>query len=63
MISSILQAAPADRTADVDWTTMKTIVVLQTIFQMNVTVKRSREYTVPNTGQWDLISNRPRQQS
>ncbi len=54
-VTVILQAAPADRTEDVEWTTMKT----QTILAIDIQDECKCEqvvwnYTVPNTGQWDL---------
>lgn len=50
-----LQSAPADRSADVDWTTKQTIVVEggnlsdECLCELIVW-----DYVVPNTGQWDL---------
>ena len=54
-VTVILQAAPADRAEDVEWTTMKT----QTILAIDIQDECKCEqvvwnYTVPNTGQWDL---------
>ena len=54
-VTVILQAAPADRTEDVEWTTMKT----QTILAIDIQDECKCEqvvwnYTVPNTGQWDI---------
>tara|TARA_Y100000766_G_scaffold61514_1_gene50773 strand:- start:6407 stop:8224 length:1818 start_codon:yes stop_codon:yes gene_type:complete len=54
-VTVYLQAAPADRSADVDWTTMQTVV----IEGGNLSDECSCElivwdYVIPNTGQWDL---------
>ncbi len=54
-VTVYLQAAPADRSADVDWTTMQTVLVESG----NLSDECSCElivwdYVVPNTGQWDL---------
>ena len=54
-VTVYLQAAPADRNADVDWTTMQTVV----IEGGNLSDECSCElivwdYVIPNTGQWDL---------
>ena len=50
-----LQSAPADRSADVDWATMQTVVVeggnLSDECNCELIVWN---YVVPNTGQWDL---------
>ena len=54
-VTVFLQAAPADRSADVDWTTMQTVVVEggnlsdECFCEMIIW-----DYVVPNTGQWDL---------
>ena len=54
-VKVILQAAPADRTADVDWTTMKTVIVTANNISDECNCEEiTWEYTVPNTGQWDL---------
>ena len=54
-VTVYLQAAPADRDASVDWTTMETIVVdagnLSDQCRCETIVWN---YVVPNTGQWDL---------
>ena len=54
-VTVYLQAAPADRSADVDWTTMQTVL----IEGGNLSDECNCEliiwnYVVPNTGQWDL---------
>mgnify|MGYP006132340799 CR=1 FL=1 len=54
-VTVYLQAAPADRSADVEWTTKQTIVVTNG----NLTNECHCElliwdYVVPNTGQWDM---------
>ena len=54
-VTVYLQAAPADRNADVSWTTLQTVVVESG----NLTDECKCEeiiwdYVVPNTGQWDL---------
>ena len=50
-----LQAAPADRNANIDWTTKQTIVIengnLSDECKCELMVW---DYVVPNTGQWDL---------
>ena len=54
-VTVYLQAAPADRSADVDWTTMQTVVVeggdLSDECFCELIIW---DYVVPNTGQWDL---------
>jgi hypothetical protein len=54
-VTVYLQSAPADRSADIDWTTMQTIVIengnLSDECNCEVMVW---DYVVPNTGQWDL---------
>ena len=54
-VTVYLQAAPADRTANVEWTTMQTVVVeggnLSDECRCELIVW---DYVVPNTGQWDL---------
>jgi hypothetical protein len=52
-VTITLESAPADRSADVDWTVMRTQVIdagnMSDQFEVLVW-----NYTVPNTGQWDL---------
>jgi len=52
-VTITLESAPADRTSNVDWTVMETKVIdsgnLTDQFEILVW-----NYTVPNTGQWDL---------
>lgn len=48
-----LQAAPADRTADVDWVVMETRV-LEIGSLSDLEEELIWNYTVPNTGQWDI---------
>tara|TARA_Y100000768_G_C23972383_1_gene681221 strand:- start:662 stop:2479 length:1818 start_codon:yes stop_codon:yes gene_type:complete len=54
-VTVYLQAAPADRSADVDWTTMQTVVIeggnLSDECFCELIVW---DYVIPNTGQWDL---------
>jgi hypothetical protein len=54
-VTVYLQSAPADRSADVDWTTMQTVVIeggnLSDECNCELIVW---DYVVPNTGQWDL---------
>ncbi len=54
-VTVYLQSAPADRSADVDWTTMQTVVIeggnLSDECNCELIVWN---YVVPNTGQWDL---------
>ena len=50
-----LQVAPADRTADVDWTTMETRVVKSgNLSDECMCEEIIWQYVVPNTGQWDI---------
>ena len=50
-----LQAAPADRDASVDWTTMQTVVVEGGNLSDECNCEYiTWNYVVPNTGQWDL---------
>ena len=50
-----LQAAPADRDASVDWTTLQTIVVENGNLSDECHCELiTWNYVVPNTGQWDL---------
>ena len=54
-VTVYLQAAPADRSADVDWTTMQTVVVEGGNLSDECTCELIIwNYVVPNTGQWDL---------
>ena len=48
-----LEAAPADRTADVDWVVMETRV-LEIGSLSDLEEELIWNYTVPNTGQWDI---------
>ena len=48
-----LEAAPADRTADVDWTVMDT-QILEIGSMTDMEEELIWNYTVPNTGQWDI---------
>ena len=48
-----LEAAPADRTADVDWVVMETRV-LEIGSLTDLEEELIWNYTVPNTGQWDI---------
>ena len=48
-----LEAAPADRTADVDWIVMETRV-LEIGSLSDLQEELIWNYTVPNTGQWDI---------
>lgn len=50
-----LQAAPADRSADIDWTTKQTIVIENGNLSDDCNCELMIwDYVVPNTGQWDL---------
>ena len=50
-----LQAAPADRAADVDWSTMQSVVVEGgNLTDECLCEEIIWDYVVPNTGQWDL---------
>ncbi len=54
-VTVYLQSAPADRSADVDWTTMQTIVIEGGNLSDECTCELIVwNYVVPNTGQWDL---------
>lgn len=54
-ITLSLQAAPADRSANVDWTTMSTVTVSANNISDECNCEQIIwEYIVPNTGQWDL---------
>ena len=54
-VTVYLQAAPADRSADVDWTTMQTVVIEGGNLSDECTCELVIwNYVVPNTGQWDL---------
>jgi hypothetical protein len=54
-VTVYLQAAPADRSADVDWTTMQTVVVEGGNLSDDCFCELiTWDYVVPNTGQWDL---------
>ena len=54
-VTVYLQAAPADRSADVDWTTMQTVVIEGGNLSDECTCELIVwDYVVPNTGQWDL---------
>ena len=54
-VTVYLQAAPADRNADVDWTTMQTVVVEGGNLSNDCFCELIIwDYVVPNTGQWDL---------
>ena len=54
-VTVYLQAAPADRSADVDWTTMQTVVIEGGNLSDECTCEQIIwNYVVPNTGQWDL---------
>ena len=54
-VTVYLQAAPADRSADVDWTTMQTVVIEGGNLSDECTCELIVwDYIVPNTGQWDL---------
>ena len=54
-VTVYLQAAPADRSADVDWTTMQTVVIEGGNLSDECTCELIVwNYVVPNTGQWDL---------
>ena len=54
-VTVYLQAAPADRSADVDWTTMQTVLIEGGNLSDECTCEQIIwNYVVPNTGQWDL---------
>ena len=54
-VTVYLQAAPADRSADVDWTTLQTVVIEGGNLSDECTCELIIwNYVVPNTGQWDL---------
>ena len=54
-VTVYLQAAPADRSADVDWTTLQTVVIEGGNLSDECTCELVIwNYVVPNTGQWDL---------
>lgn len=54
-VTVYLQAAPADRSADVDWTTMQTVLIEGGNLSDECTCELIIwNYVVPNTGQWDL---------
>ena len=54
-VTVYLQAAPADRTADVDWSTMQSVVVEGgNLTDECLCEEIIWDYVVPNTGQWDL---------
>ena len=54
-VTVYLQSAPADRSADVDWTTMQTVVIEGGNLSDECTCELIIwNYVVPNTGQWDL---------
>ena len=54
-VTVYLQAAPADRSADVDWTTMQTVLIEGGNLSDECTCELIIwDYVVPNTGQWDL---------
>ncbi len=54
-VTVYLQAAPADRSADVEWTTKQTIVVVSGNLSDECNCELLIwDYVVPNTGQWDL---------
>ena len=54
-VTVYLQSAPADRSADVDWTTMQTVVIEGGNLSDECTCELIVwNYVVPNTGQWDL---------
>jgi hypothetical protein len=52
-VSASLEAAPADRTADVSWTVMETIL-LPSGSMSDMSEEIIWNYTIPNTGQFDL---------
>jgi hypothetical protein len=52
-VSVSLEAAPADRTADVSWTVMETIL-LPSGSMSDMSEEIIWNYTIPNTGQFDL---------
>ncbi len=54
-VTVYLQAAPADRSADVEWTTKQTIVVANGNLSDECHCELLIwDYVVPNTGQWDM---------
>lgn len=54
-VTVYLQSAPADRSADVDWTTMQTVLIEGGNLSDECTCELIVwDYVVPNTGQWDL---------
>lgn len=54
-VTVLLQAAPADRDAGVDWTTMQTVVIEGGNLSDECRCEEIVwNYVVPNTGQWDL---------
>ena len=54
-VTVYLQAAPADRSADVEWTTMQSVIVEGGNLSDECTCELLMwDYVVPNTGQWDL---------
>ena len=54
-VTVYLQAAPADRSADVDWATMQTVLIEGGNLSDECTCELIVwDYVVPNTGQWDL---------
>ena len=54
-VTVYLQTAPADRSADVDWTTMQTVLIEGGNLSDECTCEQIIwNYVVPNTGQWDL---------
>ena len=54
-VTVYLQAAPADRSADIDWITMQTIVIENGNLSDECHCEEMVwDYVVPNTGQWDL---------
>ncbi len=54
-VTVYLQSAPADRSADVDWTTMQTVLIEGGNLSDECTCEQIIwNYVVPNTGQWDL---------
>ena len=52
-VTVYLQSAPADRSSSVSWTTIESKVLANGAFS-DSTETLSWNYTVPNTGQWDL---------
>ena len=54
-VTVYLQAAPADRSADVTWSTLQTVVVESGNLSDECNCEEIIwDYVVPNTGQWDL---------